>query len=202
MPPGRSRAAVRPHWCAWQHHGAGRIRHVAVLLDGHVQLDDVAPPQPPRAGDAVHDLVVDADQHRARKPVDERRRRARAMLREEPRRHPIEVRGRDASLRRVLQRFERQADDVTRCAQPVPFSFGGDAHDLGVEVQGFTRFCGFRVHGVHGSTGSGRAKKPCVPAMRTNPMNPMNPMNLEPSEPAEPHEPNDPLSESSYTSRR
>ena len=133
---------VRPHWCAGQHHGAGRIGHVAVLLDGHVQLDDVAPPQPPRAGDAVHDFVVDADQHGAGKAVDERRRRARAVLREEPRGQPIEVRGRDASLRRALQRFERQADDLTRCAEPVPFSFGGDGHlveGIGSQVRGSQR---------------------------------------------------------------
>ncbi len=64
------------------------VGDVAVEPRRHVELHEVAGREAPRAGDAVHDLVVDADAAEAGEAVDRLRRRFGALSAQEGRRRP------------------------------------------------------------------------------------------------------------------
>jgi len=66
----------------------------------------------------VDDFVVDADQHRAGKAVDDCRRRACARIGKHFRRDVVERGGGHASSNVLLQRIEREACDAADFAQP------------------------------------------------------------------------------------
>ncbi len=105
------------------HDRPRRIRDVAVLLHRDVELHQIAMPNLSRSGDAVHDLVVDADEHRAGKPVDDRRGRAGAVRGKDAGGHVVELGGGDAWTDMRFERVERQPGDVPDLPQPSPVSW-------------------------------------------------------------------------------
>src|SRR4051812_204540 len=91
-------------------HADRRVGVVAVELGGDVELDELARPQPPRAGDPVHRLVVDADADRAGEAVHERGRGARAVAGENARGERVELGGRDARTDATGDLAQRRGD--------------------------------------------------------------------------------------------
>src|ERR1700756_3212919 len=85
--------------CISNHDCLGSIRHVAVLLDGHVELEQIAIAKLSHAWDAVHDLFIDADATHAGKSVHKSRSRARSMLAHNLRTDMIQLAGGDARAR-------------------------------------------------------------------------------------------------------
>ncbi len=109
-------------------HRTRGIGDVAVLLDRDIELDQIARRKTARSGDAVNDLIVHADEHGPRKSIDDRRRRARAVLGEDARRHCVESGGADTGANARLQCIEGQLRDAARAAQPFPIVSGFDGH--------------------------------------------------------------------------
>ena len=98
---------------------ACRIRDETVLVDGDIELHEIAVLDPPRPGNAVHDLVIDADQHRPREAVDEGGRRTGALSCEESGRNSIQFHRTDSDLKIAFQQVERLARDARRLAHAV-----------------------------------------------------------------------------------
>ena len=78
----------------------------------------------------MHDLIVDADQHRPREAISQSRRGLRAVLLEDLRGHTIQFSCRDPRAHVPLERIEGQAYDLADAAEAFPVSFGFDGHGL------------------------------------------------------------------------
>jgi hypothetical protein len=92
--PGRVAQRLVPGGHGADRDGHGRIGDVAVEPRRHVQLDQIAGEEAPRAGHAVHHFVVDADAAETGEVVDRLRRGFGALPAQEGGADVVERRGR------------------------------------------------------------------------------------------------------------
>src|SRR5271169_1873998 len=111
-------------------HRNGSICVEAVLLRHQVQLHQIARLNRPRARNAVHDLVVDADTNVSRVAVHQRRRGSGAVLGERPRSNLVELTRRDARPYPLRHRSEHPAHNAADAPHLLEFSVRLDGHDL------------------------------------------------------------------------
>ena len=117
MPASQPGARRRDEPLRARRHGADRHRDagvgvVAVELGRDVELHELALLQPPRAGDPVDRLVVDADAGHAGEVVGQLRRGARAVAREHAGGDRVELGGRHARAHARGHRAQRLGDDA------------------------------------------------------------------------------------------
>jgi hypothetical protein len=105
-----------------------RVGVVAVELGGDVELHELAAAQPPRAGDPVHRLVVDADADRAGEAVHERRRRPRAVAGEHTRGERVELGGGHAGADAPGDLAQRRGHGAAGAAQALEVLGRVDRH--------------------------------------------------------------------------
>jgi len=111
-PPAVLAEALDPARRGRHGEGGARVGEVAVLLGGDVDVDEVARPDRAIAGNAVRDLLVDADAGRAGKAVDHLGRGARARILHDTPPDAVELEGRHAGLDGTSHRLERVGDDA------------------------------------------------------------------------------------------
>ena len=110
--------------------GDGGVGVVAVFHGGEIEFDEVAGLDGARAGNAVDDLVVDADADVAGKIVDERRRGLRAVFFKDVRGDRGEFSRGNPGTDAVGHGAESFGDDLAAGAKFLEFFWGVDRHGL------------------------------------------------------------------------
>lgn len=101
---------------------------IAILFRGEVQFDEIAGEDDAAAGNAVDDFVVDANADIAGKTIDDGRRRARAVLREDACADFGKLGGGDAWADFFAHDAEGFGDDEATCAEFFKLFCSGDGH--------------------------------------------------------------------------
>src|SRR5579872_6948085 len=121
----RARRAVRRR----DENGDGGIGDVAIELERHIELDDIAAAEHARAGNAVHDLIVHADAGESWKVVRELRRGTRAFGASVACGDVVERAGRDTGPDRAAHLGERARDEMTGALKSGEVGGGLDGHE-------------------------------------------------------------------------